>query len=480
MTATTSQTAPLVVDLDGTLTPTDTLVESVFALLRQRPWMVFALLLWLVRGRAGFKAQVAAAGRLAVQHLPWRREFLDWLRAERAAGRSVWLATAAHQQIADDVAAALPLFDGVLASRKGVNLKGETKLAAIRARLGARFCYAGDSRADLPIWAAAEAAVLVGVSPALAARVHAAGVRVEREFAAAPVGLGLWLKAIRVHQWVKNLLIFVPLLTSFSFTDPLRLGLALLAFAAFSLAASGTYLMNDLWDLEHDRQHVRKRERPLASGRLPLQQGVLAAALLLGGGLLLALLASWPFVAMLLGYVLLTTAYSWVLKSYVLMDVLALALLYTYRVVAGGVVAGIQLSPWLLAFSVFIFLSLALVKRCAELVLLAQEGKAATRGRDYRVSDLVVLWPLGVGAGLCAVLVFGLFLGSVDAQRAYGQTDALWLVGVGLIYWLARMWIKTSRGEMHDDPIVFALKDRGSRIAVAAMAAVPVLAHFLN
>lgn len=468
------------VDLDGTLTPTDTLIESVVLLLRQQPWMVLPLIWWLLQGRAEFKSRVAAACRLPVEHLPWRQEFLDWIRAEKARGRTVVLATAAHRQIAEDVSRVLPLFDQVLASDVKNNLKGLAKLESIQRSVGARFSYAGDSAADLSIWAAAETAVLVGAKGRVVSRVRAGSVPVEREFARAGDGsrLGVWLKAIRMHQWVKNILLFVPLITSLTFTDLDRVMSMLLAFMAFCAAASGTYLLNDLWDLENDRQHARKKNRPLASGRIPLHHGVVAAGVLLLTGLCIASAVSWPFVAMLSGYVVLTTGYSWVLKGYVLMDVIALALLYTYRVLAGGVAIGVALSPWLLAFSVFTFLSLALVKRCSELVSLQQAGKAATRGRDYRVDDLVVLWPLGVGAGLCAALVYGLYLGSPEAGSNYGASPLMWLVGVGLIYWLARMWIKTARGEMHDDPIVFALKDRGSLVAVSAMAAVPVIAHF--
>lgn len=470
---------PLVVDLDGTVTATDTLVESVVALVKRQPWMLLAVLWWLLAGRAGFKARVAAHVRLPVALLPWRSAFVEWVRTQRATGRRVVLATAAHRQIADDVARELPLFDDVLASSPENNLKGLRKLAAIQALLGPDFVYAGDSRADLPIWAAARAAVLVGASDALSRQVRGQ-VAVEAEFPPERRDWRLWLRAIRVHQWVKNVLLFVPLLTSFSFGDLHRVGTMLAGFVAFSLAASATYLLNDLWDLDSDRQHARKRHRPMASGALPVGQGVLASAGLMGVALLIAVLASPSFAAMLVGYVVLTTAYSWVLKSYVLMDVLMLALLYTYRVLAGAVAIDLLVTPWLLAFSVFTFLSLALVKRCAELVALAQAGKAETRGRDYRVSDLVVLWPLGVGASLCSVVVFGLFVGTPQAQAAYGDTSLLWLVGVGLIYWTARMWIKTSRGEMHDDPIVFALKDRGSRIAVLAMAVIPVVAHLLR
>lgn len=470
----------LVIDLDGTLTPTDTLVESIVALVRRQPWRTPVILYWLLFGRAGFKARIAAAHRLNVHLLPWRQDLVEWIRAQRASGRRVVLATAAHRQIADDVALAQPLFDEVLASEPGLNLKGLAKLAAIRQQVGDEFVYAGDSRADLPIWSAARAAVLVGVDASVARQVRASGA-VEREFAPLANSLSVWLKAVRAHQWLKNLLLFVPLLTSFGFTDPKKVLAMLAAFIAFSLAASATYLLNDLWDLDNDRQHARKRQRPLASGRLPLVQGLLGSVALMIAALGVALLATpWPFAAMLLGYVVLTTSYSWVLKAYVLMDVLVLALLYTYRVLAGAVAIGLVMSPWLLAFSVFTFLSLALVKRCAELVGLRDEGKLQVTGRDYRVSDLSVLWPLGVGASLCAAVVFGLFIGSPEARQAYGDTSTLWLVGVGLIYWMARMWIKTSRGEMHDDPIVFAIRDRGSRVAVAAMCAVPLLSHLLR
>jgi 4-hydroxybenzoate polyprenyltransferase/phosphoserine phosphatase len=476
--------APLVVDLDGTLTPSDTLVESAVLLVRQRPWLLFALLWWLLQGRAGFKDKVAEACRLPVVHLPWRADLLDWIHSQRTLGRKVVLATAAHRQIADDVSRALPLFDAVLSSDRDNNLKGTAKLAAIQREIGPRFTYAGDSAADLPIWAAAQSAVLVGATPSVVRQVRASPVHIEREFQLQESGgwsrLRTWLKAIRIHQWVKNALLFVPLLTSFSFTDPTRLGAAFLAFCAFCVAASGTYLLNDVWDLENDRQHPRKKERPLASGRLPLHYGVVAAFALLLAGLGLAAIVSWQFAVMLAGYICLTTTYSWVLKAYVLADVIALALLYAYRVLAGAVAINVVLSPWLLAFSVFTFLSLALVKRCSELVSLSQAGKPATRGRDYRVTDLVVLWPLGVGAGLCAVLVFCLFIGSPEARGTYGESPALWLVGVGLTYWLARMWIKTARGEMHDDPIVFALKDRGSLVVIAAMGALPVAAHFVR
>lgn len=469
--------APLVVDLDGTLTPTDTLVESVIQFIKQSPLSIFRIFFWLVLGRAGFKQQIASRVSIAADLLPYRQALLDYLQSEKRKGRVIILATAAHRSIADKVAAHLGIFDSVLASDANHNLKGRNKLTAIRQKLGDNFVYAGDCQADVPIWQAARAAVLVGVSPGLTQTVRRA-VPVEHTFAAEKAGMVTWLKALRMHQWLKNLLLFVPLLTAFSFADLGRLFTMVVAFMAFSLAASATYIVNDLWDLDNDRAHPRKRLRPFASCKIPIVHGVVIA----GMALVLALTLAWAvnpdFFMMLTAYIVLTSTYSWVLKEYVLVDVLMLALLYTLRILAGSVAAGIATSSWLLAFSVFMFFSLALVKRCSELVSLERTGAKATRGRDYRVTDLVVLWPLGVGAALSAVVVFGLFINAPETQARYATPQLLWLVAIGLIYWLARLWIKTSRGEMHDDPVIYAIKDRGSRITVLALVGIMLAAHF--
>ena len=469
---------PLVVDLDGTLTPTDTLVESLVKLVKQSPLNLLRLPVWLMKGRAGFKEAVASRADISAEQLPYREPLLVYLREEKAKGRQIVLATAAHHTIAVRVAKHLGLFDQVLATQSDRNLKGVAKLHAIQEKVGGAFVYAGDSQADLPIWRAAQAAVLVSVSNDIAATVRR-DVPIEREFPQAGAGLAVWLRALRVHQWLKNLLLFVPLLTAFSFMDIGKLASLALAFLAFSLAASATYIVNDLWDLENDRVHPRKRLRPFASGRLPILHGLAVAAGALLLAFVLAFAVSTGFFLMLLLYLVLTSAYSWVLKEYVLIDVLLLSILYTLRILAGSVAIGITISSWLLAFSVFIFLSLALVKRCAELASLAGSGAAATSGRDYRVTDLVVLWPLGLGAALAAIVVFGLFISAPETQGRYGTPHLLWLVAIGLIYWLARLWIKTSRGEMHDDPVVYAIQDRGSRVTVFAIIAVMLAAHFL-
>ncbi|RYZ90400.1 MAG: UbiA family prenyltransferase, partial [Proteobacteria bacterium] len=283
-----------------------------------------------------------------------------------------------------------------------------------------------------------------------------------------------------VHQWLKNLLLFVPLLAAFAFNDVEKISSALIAFASFSLAASATYIFNDLWDLESDRKHARKRYRPFASAEIPIIQGVAVALMLLLIAVASACFVAFPFAGMVMAYIVLTTLYSWALKHYVLIDVLMLALLYTFRVLAGSVATQIPITQWLLAFSIFMFFGLALVKRCAELKSLQLAHKNSTEGRDYQVQDLVVLWPLGIGASLCSIVVFGLYIGTPVATSAYSHADLLWLVGIGLLYWNARLWVKTARGEMHDDPIVFAARDFGSRITLLIMVALILAARFLG
>jgi 4-hydroxybenzoate polyprenyltransferase/phosphoserine phosphatase len=469
---------PLVVDLDGTLTPTDTLVESVLLLAKQSPLDLLKLPLWLLRGREVMKSEIARRVSIAPDGLPYRQDLLDYLEAEKAAGRELVLATAAHQSIADGVARHLGLFDRVLATDGTRNLKGRNKLAAIREEVGPAFAYAGDSAADLPVWEGAQAAVLVGASNTVARTVRARHA-VEKEFAQPAAGLRTWRKALRMHQWAKNLLLFVPLLTAFSFV-PGDLATMLLAFFCFSAAASATYIANDLWDLGNDRRHPRKKLRPFASGALPITSGVAAAALLLIASFALAFTVNTGFVAMLLAYVILTTAYSWWLKERVLLDVLVLSVLYTLRIVTGSVAVGIHTTSWLLAFSLFVFLSLALVKRCSELQLLQGRGQASAHGRDYHVVDLAVLWPMGLASALAAVVVLGLFINAPETAQRYASPMLLWGLAGMMIYWLGRLWIKTARGEMDDDPVLYALKDRGSRLAVGLMVLIAICAHYID
>lgn len=470
---------PLVVDLDGTLIASDTLMESVLLLLRQSPLKLYQIPLWLWRGRVVLKLRLAAQAKPEASLLPYRESVLAYLRQEHAKGRQIVLATAAHRSIAEAVAEHLQLFSRVIATDATHNLKGANKLQAIREEVGEAFVYAGDCAADLPIWLGSAGAVLVNVPAGLAATV-CGKVPVEREFVDEHGGLGVWLKALRIHQWAKNLLLFVPLLTAFSFTDPAKIGQVLLAFLAFSLTASATYMANDLLDLESDRAHPRKRFRPFACGRLPILHGIAAAAVLLLAGFALAAAMSPAFCAMLAVYLVLTTLYSLVLKQHTIIDVIMLAVLYTLRILAGSVAIAVPTTSWLLAVSVFTFLSLALIKRCAELVVLRGNSVEVASGRNYRVEDLAVLWPAGVGSAFAAVVVFGLFISAPETRARYLTPDLLWGVALLLIYWLLRLWIKTARGEMHDDPVIYAATDPGSRLIILAMVMAVLAAHFLR
>ncbi len=437
------------------------------------------MLYWLTKGRAVFKSLVAQRVRLNAQLLPYRNPLVEYLRAERRLGRKIVLATAAHASIAEGVARHLGLFDLVIATSDTVNLKGEKKLARLRQAVGDRFVYAGDSRADLPIWRAAQGAILVDVSSAVARSVRAA-VPVEREIRADGSGWDAWVGALRVHQWLKNLLLFVPLFTAFEFSDPEKLASTVLAFIALSLGASATYIGNDLWDLDSDRLHPRKRDRPFASGRLPIAHGLACAIALLLLASVLAVLVTPAFAVALLAYLVLTTAYSCHFKRYALADVILLALLYTLRVIAGSGAASVPVSRWLLAFSVFSFLSLALVKRCAELISLRGAGRAITPGRDYRIGDLEVLWPVGISSAMAAVIVFCMFISAPETLPRYATPSLLWLAAVGLIYLFFRLWLVTVRGAMHDDPLVHLLENRGTLCTLLATAAIIVAAHFIS
>jgi 4-hydroxybenzoate polyprenyltransferase len=468
----------LIVDLDGTLISTDSLLESAILLIKRNPLYLSLIIFWVIKGRARLKAEIASRVELDIDSLPYNLPFLEWLNIEKDKGRQIYLATAAHNMIAVEVSKKLQIFAGVLASDESHNLKGETKLEAIKDTFGEDFVYAGNSRADLPIWLAATSAVMVSVPQRLAAEVRK-NVGIEKEFPPAKIGLRTWLRALRIHQWVKNTLLFVPLLTAFEFMDLYKVGYMILAFFAYSMVASATYILNDIWDLKSDRRHSRKCLRPFASGKIHILNGLGMAGLLLILAFVVAQFVSISFVYILITYLILTSVYSLFFKEYVVIDILMLSCLYTLRIIAGAIVISVAMSPWLLEFSMFLFLSLALIKRCAELVSIEKLVESSViSGRDYNVADLVVLWPLGVGASISAIVVFGLFISAPQTQMRYATPELLWAVAIGIIYWLGRMWIKTSRGEMHDDPIVYVIKDRISYLVLCSLIVLTLVAYF--
>jgi 4-hydroxybenzoate polyprenyltransferase/phosphoserine phosphatase len=464
---------PLVVDLDGTLLRSDVLIECVWAFLKASPLRCWQLLVWLLRGgKAGLKAQLAAATDLDVTGLPYETSLLAQLAAERAEGRALVLATATHRRYAQAIADHLGCFDEVHATEGEVNLSARRKRERLIAVFGERgFDYAGNSRDDVPVWASAARAWVVNPERGVERAAQAQG-NVDRVIETRPAPLKVFVRALRLHQWLKNLLIFVPVLAAHQLGRPATVLTAALAFVAFGLCASSVYLLNDLLDLEDDRHHPCKRNRPLASGALPLRWGVALCPVLLAGGALLAFgCLPLRFGLTLFAYYALTLAYSLYLKRLVMVDVVVLAALYTARIVAGATAIGARLSFWLLAFSMFVFLSLALVKRYAELHALQARGLVKTRGRGYDAGDLSLIASLGSASGYLAVLVLALYIQDHNTALLYRHPPMIWPVCAILLYWISRIWLIAHRGQMHDDPVLFAAKDRASWLVIALCAA---------
>lgn len=467
---------PLVVDLDGTLVNSDTLLESTLSLIRQHPSSILLLPVWWCRGKAVLKSKIAGRFQLDAATLGYRRDLVEYLQAEQAKGRRIILATAAHESTASSTSDHLKIFNEVFASTDSVNLKGKVKRDKLVERFGMKgFDYIGDSKADTPVWAACRIGHIAGTMNRLPSAAVAAGARQGQVFATRRPGLKTWTRAMRPHQWVKNLLVFLPTLLNH------RIDLAIfksliITFFAFSLVSSATYVNNDLFDLAADRQHPRKSKRPLASGDLSISRGILLSFCLLITGFLLGAVVGLPLEACLLSYLALTTLYSSFLKGKPIIDVIALASLYTLRLYAGGVVSGSFVSAWLFQFSIFLFISLAFVKRYSELRRLFHTGQDAAPGRNYRSADLSLIGQAGLSSGFMAGLVLALYVNGGEIQRLYPKPEMLWGLCPLFIYWISRVWLIAHRGNMNEDPIVWAFRDRVSYMVGSLMAVCMLLA----
>ncbi len=466
---------PLVIDLDGTLLQSDILVESFFALLSEAPLTALGGLFSLRRGKAALKARIAADASLDLARLPWNDQLIDMIVAERSLGRRIYLASASDRRIVQAVADHLDLFDGIFASDGHCNLSGAAKAAALSEAFGeGGFDYAGNAAVDLAVWRHARRVIVVNAPPGLVRRVQGLWADAQAIGTFRP-GLRTYLKAIRVHQWVKNVLLFVPMLSAH------RFGLGAfasccLAFLSFSLCASSVYVLNDLIDLNRDRLHRSKRRRPFAAGKIPILTGLALVPLMLLAAALLALTVNPRFAGVLAVYYAATLAYSLALKRQMMIDVVVLACLYGLRLLAGGAAANVALSAWLATFSIFLFTSLALVKRCTELAGRIAAGSGDPAGRGYRLADLPILEMLAAASGFTAALVFELYANS-DTAVVQLYTHPKWLsaVCVVMVYWIGHVMIITHRGEMQDDPVVFAATDRTSLCCGALAAAVFLL-----
>jgi 4-hydroxybenzoate polyprenyltransferase/phosphoserine phosphatase len=464
---TSSAERALVVDMDGTLVSTDVLWEAFFKAVKAQPWVALLAVGWLLKGRAVLKDELSKRVSVDPTALPYRDDVLSFVRARKADGDRVVLATASARAWAEPVAAHLDMFDDVLASDASNNLKGDNKLAAIKSYCSDRglqsWGYMGDAHADLPIWDKADEVFVVAPSSTLRQRVS----KTTQVFGKKPSLLKAAIKAMRPHQWVKNVLLWVPLLLGHAYDDPDKVFAAIVAFATFSLTASSVYLYNDMHDVEADRLHPNKKKRPFASGSLPLLFGPPLIALLLGTAITLsALFLPWAYLGVLMLYLAVNVAYSSSLKSKMLLDVIILAGLYTLRIRAGGVATDLVVSEWLQAFSIFIFTSLAFAKRYVELARVAAEGKTEAKGRGYRVEDLDLIISVGPASGYLAVLVFALYINS-GLPAFYVNKQLLWLTCPLLLYWISRLWFLAKRGELDHDPVVWAVTDKAS-LAVGA------------
>jgi len=465
-----SNEAPLVVDVDA-LVVTDLLHEAALQFVARQPLQAYRMLVWLAVGKSNLKTCLADRINPGIQTVPLRHEVLALIRAAQTAGRPVYLASASDSRYVEELAQRIGGIAGIFGTGGGVNLSGDTKAERLIAAFGARgYDYVGDTTIDFAVWRSARRPLIVAHSASVAKRVLSAFPSAEIVSQPRPA-LSSYIDALRVHQWAKNVLIFLPMIAGHRF-DLNTIYATILAFLCFCVAASSAYVINDLLDLPGDRDHPRKNRRPFAAGKLPITHGLVLAALLMATAFGLSLLLPVRFTGILSIYIACTLSYSLLLKRKVLIDVIMLAGLYTLRVFGGLAAIHTHQTQWLLMFCLFLFFSLAIVKRCSELVANRVAGKTGTLGRDYRVDDLSVLLPLAAAAGYGAVFVVALYLSSPEMAALYTHPNRLWLACPLLMYWISRVLIYANRGDLNDDPVTFALTDGTSWITAACMACV--------
>jgi 4-hydroxybenzoate polyprenyltransferase/phosphoserine phosphatase len=467
---------PICVDLDGTLVKSDTLVDSLLLLVRTYPLRSLQAPLWIAGGKAALKAKVVSFVQLDAEHLPYNQELLAYLQAEYKKGRKIYLTTGADSTLANRIAEHLGIFEGVLASDGTVNLIGHNKLESLKQLFATDgFDYIGNAPPDVPLFEHAGYAMVANPSFGLRALIRSKKIPVRQHFRDQGKPHKVFLKAIRLHQWAKNILIFAPLVLAHSFQLPLIIR-AIVAFFCFSLCASATYIINDLLDIEADRRHHKKRLRPFASGNLSVQGGIGIIVVFMTLSLAGAAYLSRDFLGWLLLYLVTTLSYSLYLKRVVLIDVILLSGLYTLRMLAGGAATYTDFSPWLAAFSIFLFLSLAMVKRFSELQNIKAKGNALSNGRGYLLADIEQLRAFGTASAYASVVVFAFYIYGAASGGLYKHPSRLWLMTPMLILWLSRVWLLASRGEMDEDPVIFAVTDRMSLLIGAFVVLIAILA----
>jgi 4-hydroxybenzoate polyprenyltransferase len=455
---------PLCVDVDGTLIKSDTLLDAMLTLFRRSPVTALLSTLSLFKGKAVFKAEIARHITLDPVTLPYNRPLLNHLRAEHAAGREIYLATAANEKQARGIADHLGIITGVFASGESVNLRQGAKLDELQRQFPEGFDYVGNATPDIPVLAKARTGMLANPSPGLAARLKLQRVEIHKTFEDRAPWLKTLVRLTRVRQWPKNFLIFLPLILAHMVTDRHKLLATFVGFLSFSLIASTAYILNDMLDVEADRNHPKKRERPFAAGDISPQAGIVLMLILVGLAGALAWTLPLQFAFWLSAYFVTTISYSIVLKKIALLDVVTLAGLYTVRLIVGGAASEVPLSPWLGGFSIFFFLSLAMVKRYAELDSLRRMGRAPANERGYFLEDLEQLRSFGTASGYASIVIFTLYINNSEITHLYTRAHRLWMLIPVLILWISRIWLLAHRGKLDEDPVVFALTDRLSPV----------------
>lgn len=470
---------PICVDLDGTLIKTDLLYENFFAAIKASPILLFKVIWWLLGGKSHLKAKLAEAASIDYESIPLNKDVVSYVESQAKAGRDVYLATASHEVHAKAIVERLKLFKGYFATEDKRNLSGKNKAKTLIEKFGDKgFEYLGDSNADLDVWPHCSTAGVVSSSKSFLRRVSKVA-KIGNSFRSQHQGrFKSLLRCLRVHQWSKNGLLFVPALSAHKIQDPKLFVKTTLAFIAFSFCASAVYVINDLVDLSSDRNHPEKRHRPLASGDIKINwaPGIVFACLLISA--LCCRLLNPNFVQILVIYLAITFAYSFYLKRQPIIDVLTLGALYTIRVFAGSQSTEITVSTWLLGFSLFFFFGLAFAKRVAELIRVKPGGSnKASSGRAYIAEDQAVLANLGVGASMVSILILAQYISANDVILLYSHPDQLWLICIVLLYWTARLWFLASRGIVDTDPVIFAIKDKASYLLGFIVLLIGYFAH---
>ena len=451
---------PLCVDLDGTIIATDSLAESLLVIMKINPLMLFLLPFWVLMGKYYLKSKIEKYSKITPEKLPYRAKVLEYINLEKAKGRKILLVTASMPTIADKISDYLGIFDEVMASKDNINLRAENKAKELVRRFGEKgFDYIGDSKADLPVWKSANKAILVNPKKSVLRKARKFG-NVGTVFQSHDSKFLAILKEIRVYQWVKNILLFLPMILAHQVFDLEIIKNTSISFIAFSLMASFVYVLNDLLDVEADRIHPRKRNRPIAAGRISIFQAFFMIPILFFSSIgISAYFLNFEFSIALLIYVITNILYSFNLKKIMILDIIILASLYTLRLIAGALAGGILISPWLIEFSIFFFFSLAAVKRYSELLILKDTNQTSIKRRGYLVGDIDVVRNFGIISGYLSVMIIAFYVHGQEVVKLYHHPEFLWMISPVLLYWISRVWLIAHRGKMNDDPIVFTGKD---------------------